>query len=155
MRQVRKRFRKEVFRLVSTGDGNTETLMKIAEVMFGDVGYPKVLETFWRSELSNAVSFLRNEGLIETIGKQWKPIETLNTEDVEIISVRRLKRLRGELKAEVRLAHDHGLVEDAVLSSKMLDLVSQRLEAEELADVEEQSAGVMRSTVEPDGSHLS
>ena len=140
MRQVRKRFRKEVHRLISAGGGNTEMLMDIAKVMFGEVGYPKVLETFWRSELSNAVSHLRNEGLVETIGKKWKPVDELQPEDVDVISTRRFKRLRGELKAEVQLAHKHGRIDDATTAARMLDLVSQQLGGDaDVAQPEHQS----------------
>jgi len=137
LRRVRRDFRKEVLRLIGTGDGNIETLIKLAGSHFGhDVGYEALIKSFLGSEVSNAVSFLRNEGLVETVGKQWKPTDDLRDEDVEIISTRRLKRLRGELKAEVRLAHEHGRTEEAILASRMLDLVSTKLATTDPATVD-------------------
>ena len=128
MRRVRRNFRAEVLRLVSSGNGNMETLTKLADGFFGrDVGYEVLIKTFLGSEVSNAVSFLRNEGHIETVGKQWKPAGELTDDDVTIISTRRLKRLRGELKSEIRMAHNFGKVEEAVLASRMLELVNEKL----------------------------
>ena len=132
MRRVRKDFRKEVLRLVSTGDGDIETLTHLAGRFFGhEVGYEVLIKTFLGSEVSNAVSCLRAEGFIETIGKQWKPVTELKGEDVDIISIRRLKRLRGELKSEIQLAHKHGRVDEAIAASRMLEIVSQQLKGSE------------------------
>jgi len=128
IRRVRKSFRKQVLRFISSGDGNIEKLSELAGSFFGnDVGYEVLIKTFLRAEISNAVSFLRNEGQIETIGKQWKPVSELQPADVEVISTRRKKRLRGELKAEIKLAHNHGLIDDAVLASQMLGLLSSSM----------------------------
>lgn len=135
IRRVRKGFREEVRRLVSTGEGNFESLVELAGKYFGrDVGYEVLIKTFLGTEVGNAVSYLRNEGLIETVGKKWKLSSDLQLEDVEIISVRRLKRLRGELKAEVRLAHNFGRTEEAIAASKMLDIVSQQLTSVEVTE---------------------
>lgn len=135
LRRVRRDFRKEVLQLVNAGEGNFETLMELAERSFRDAGYHELLRTFWTTEVHNAVSYLRDHGdpteRIESIGKKWKPASELTVDDVEVISTRRKKRLRGELKAEVRLAHGHGRTEEAVLASKMLDLISQSLPQED------------------------
>lgn len=136
LRRVRRDFRKEVHQLVNAGEGNFEKLMELAELSFRDAGYHELLKTFWANEVHNAVSYLRDEGQIESIGKKWKPAAELTSEDVDVISTRRKKRLRGELKAEVRLAHQHGRTEEAVLASKMLDLVSQSLPQEETVSTE-------------------
>ena len=128
MRRVRKNFRNEVLRLISSGDGNIKTLMALADGFFGrDVGYEVLIKTFLGSEVSNAVSYLRNEGKIETVGKQWKVAESLTSDDVTIISTRRLKRLRGELKSEIKMSHQFGKTEEAILASRMLELVKSRL----------------------------
>ena len=128
MRKVRKSFRKEVLRLISSGDGNTENLTQTAGGLFGNyVGYEMLIKTFLQSEVSNAVATLRNEGLVETVGKKWKLAGALESEDVDIIHIRRLKRLRGELKAEIRLAHEHGRTNDAINASDMLAIVSSQL----------------------------
>jgi hypothetical protein len=128
VRRVRKNFRKEVLRLISSGDGNIQKLIESAGRHFGhDVGYEVLIKTFLQNEVSNAVSTLRNEGHIETIGKKWKPITTLEPTDVEIISLRRLKRIRGELQAQVRLSHQHGRIDDACTAGRMLETINIEL----------------------------
>jgi hypothetical protein len=141
IRRVRRDFRKEVFQLISSGDGSIQKLVEAAGRHFGHfVGYEVLIKTFLHSEVGNAVSCLRTEGQVETVGKQWKSIASLQSEDVEIISLRRLKRLRGELKAQVRLAHQHGRVEDAVAAARMLEIVNgefsvrQERQQEEVAE---------------------
>ena len=137
LRRVRKDFRKEVLQLISTGDGNIETLISLADKQFGrSVGYHELLKTFLGSEVSNAVSFLRTEGHIESIGKKWKPVGELAEDDVNVIELRRKKRIRGELKASIVLAHNHGRTEEAITAAKMLELIAEpatNSEAEETA----------------------
>ena len=71
IRRVRRDFRKEVLQLISSGDGNIEKLVETAGRFFGrDVGYEVLIKTFLHNEVSNAVSCLRSDGLIETIGKK-------------------------------------------------------------------------------------
>ena len=128
MRKVRKDFRKEVLRQIRAGDGNIENLVETAGQHFGiQVGYEVLIKSFLQSEVSNAVSQLRNEGHIETIGKKWKAADELQREDVSIISVRRLKRLRGELKSQIRLDHDHGLIDEAAEAQRLLEKVEKML----------------------------
>lgn len=135
MRRVRKDFRKEVYRLISAGDGSIDKLVEVAGRFFGrDVGYEVLIKTFLQSEVSNAVTCLRSEGHIETVGKRWKLTEELRPEDVDVISTRRWKRLRGELKSEARLAHDHGRISDATAAGQMLSLVSSMLASQESAE---------------------
>jgi hypothetical protein len=130
IRRVRKDFRKEVLSLIQQGDGNIETLLRLAGDYFGrDVGYEVVLRAFLGSEVGHAVAYLRNEGLVESVGKLWKPASELDDNYVARISNRRFKRIRGELKQGIKLAHDHGLVEDAVMVSKMLETMLNRLPA--------------------------
>lgn len=132
MRKVRKNFRAEVHRLISSGDGNIETLTRSAGQHFGyEVGYEALIKSFLQTEVSNAVKVLRDLGHIETIGKKWKPVEELQPNDVETIAVRRLKRLRGELKAGISLAHQHGRTEEAVAESQMLGIVDSCLRSPE------------------------
>jgi hypothetical protein len=132
--------------LISSGNGSTEKLIEAAGRHFGhDVGYEVLIKTFLHSEVGHAVSYLRTEGHIETVGKQWKPTSELRPEDIDIISLRRLKRLRGELKAQVRLAHQHGRTEDAIVAARMLELVSGKLaERQEHHALESQKAPVGR-----------
>ena len=138
IRRVRKDFRKEVLQMISAGEGSLEKLMEIAGKFFGrDVGYEVLIKTFLQNEISNAVSCLRAEGHIETVGKLWKPIEQLQMEDVDAIALRRLKRLRGELKAQIKLAHRYGRTEDAVTASQMLKTVNDALVASCHAEVAE------------------
>jgi len=142
MRRARKNFRKEVLRLISSGDGNIETLKKLADGFFGeDVGYKVQIAAFLNSEIANALAQLRNEGLIESIGKKWKVNSELTGDDVTVISARRMKRLRGELKAEGKLAHEHGRLEEAAIAGTMLNIVSSRLQ-EETADADKDSLPV-------------
>ena len=125
IRRVRKDFRQEVLRLISTGDGSIEMLVKNAGQMFGhDVGYEVLIKTFLHNEVANAVSYLRNEGLVETIGKQWKTVDGLNQEDIEVIQVRRKKRIRGELKAGKRMAHERGDVDMAAMFGAALNFLN-------------------------------
>ena len=99
LRRVRKDFRKGVLQLISAGDGNFETLIELADKHFGrDVGYEVLIKCFLGSEVSNAVSCLRNDREIETVGKKWKPVGQLEKSDIEVISTRRKKRLRGEFR---------------------------------------------------------
>jgi hypothetical protein len=124
MRRVRKNFRKAVLRTISTGDGNIETLIEIAGKHFGhDVGYEVLIKSFLRNEVSNSLSCLRTEGLAETVGRKWKPADDLTMEESAIVSTRRWKRLRGELKAEVEFSHFHGLIDEATKASELLAMV--------------------------------
>jgi hypothetical protein len=128
LRRVRRNFREEVLRLIRAGEGDMQTLLVLAGRYFGnDVGYEVLIKTFLGSEVSNAVSYLRSEGEVETVGKQWKMSADLQDDDIDIISVRRLKRLRGELTAEARLHHQHGRIGDAEVAGRMLSIVSDRL----------------------------
>lgn len=137
MRRVRRDFRKEVLRLVSSGEGNFEKLIELAGSFFGrDVGYEVLIKSFLGSEVSNAVSYLRSEGAIETVGKKWKPASELQPEDVDIIQIRRLKRIRGELKEEIRLAHHFGRIDEATAASKMLKVVTEQLSSAEVLQPE-------------------
>ncbi len=143
LRTVRKHFRKEALRLVSSGDGNVEILKRLAGSYFGhQVGYEVLITSFLQNEVSNAMSYMRSEGHVESVGKKWKPVADLNEGDIDILSIRRLKRLRGELKAEIRLCHEHGRTEAATSASDMLAIVSARIES---ADREEsRQAGPMQ-----------
>lgn len=127
MRRVRRQFREDLLRSVGAGQGNTDDLMRLAGEHFGrSVGYEELIKTFLRSEVQAGLSVLRNDGHVESVGRKWKSVDNLNEEDVDVISTRRLKRVRGELKAEIRLAHEHGRFEDAVAATRMLDLLQSR-----------------------------
>ncbi len=128
LRSVRKRFRKESLRLVSSGDGNVEILKQLAGSYFGhQIGYEVLINSFLQNEVSNAMSYMRSEGEVESVGKKWKPVADLNEEDIDVLSSRRLRRLRGELTAEIRLCHEHGRTEAAISASEMLAIVSARI----------------------------
>lgn len=137
MRKVRKGFRKEILRSISTGDGNIETLVKLAGKHFGhDVGYEALIKSFLGSEVSNALAYLRSEGLAESIGGTWKPSTDLSMDESAVVSTRRWKRLRGELKSEVRFAHEHGLMDEATKASELLAMVATKeVVTEEAASV--------------------
>ena len=100
----------------------------LARNHFGrDVGYEVLIETYLSSEVSNGCSYLRDEGLVESVGSQWKLKADMEPEDKEIVMTRRDKRLRGELKAQIRMAHEAGDTEAAIKAADML----QRLGATE------------------------
>ncbi|NDF13304.1 MAG: hypothetical protein EB060_10890 [Proteobacteria bacterium] len=126
LRRVRKNFRKEVLQLIKAGEGNLKSLMQLADAHFGsnDCGYHAVLRAFHASEVNNAVSQLRLDGEIETVGKSWKSTEDLQSEDVDIITLRRMKRLRGEAKSLARFAHEHGRTEAAISASHVVSIVN-------------------------------
>jgi hypothetical protein len=128
--------------LISSGDGNIDKLIEAAGGYFGHlVGYEVLIKTFLRSEVTNAVSTLRQEGCVETVGRHWKPVLALESDDVEQISMRRFKRLRGELKEEIRLDHAFGRHEEAAMAGKMLEVLSERLESGDVsAESESQDA---------------
>jgi hypothetical protein len=141
MRSVRRVLRHEVLASVSAGEGDLPTLIKIAGRLLGrDVGYEVLIKTFLANEVSNALAHLRTEGHVESTGRVWKPMAALQGEDVDIVSTRRLKRLRGELKAQVRLAHDHGRVPEAIAADKMLSILGQQLAAIEDAPQKSEEA---------------
>jgi hypothetical protein len=125
LRRVRKNFRKEVHQLIKAGEGNLENLMTLADSHFGsnDCGYHAVLRAFHAGEVNNAVSQLRLDGEIETVGRSWKSTENLQSEDVDIITLRRMKRLRGEAKSLAKFAHDHGRTEAAISASHVVSIV--------------------------------
>jgi hypothetical protein len=107
----------------------------MAGCLFGQrVGYETLIKTFLSTEVSNGLAQLRLEGEVESTGKCWKPIANLQPEDVEIISVRRLKRLRGELKAQEVLAHNHGRIDEAVAVARMLEVISGELHRRETVE---------------------
>src|SRR3990172_6954861 len=111
MRNVRRRLRQELLEAIRKGDGNLSNLIKIAGCLLGQyVGYEILIKNLERSEVNLATSQLRVDGHVESIGKVWKAMEALESQDVDIVSIRRLKRMRGELKAQIRLAHDHGRI---------------------------------------------
>lgn len=130
LRRVRRAFRKDALRLISSGDGNIQKLVEAAAKHFGnDVGYEVLIKTFLQTEVGNAVTFLRQEGHIETIGRQWKPVGLLAPEDATIILSRRQKRIRGELKEYERFAHKFGRFDDATTAAQMLEVSSQQNES--------------------------
>ena len=90
--------------------------------MFGvEVGVTTLMEAFCRNEVSKALAQLRLDGHVESIGSIWKAMESLNLEDADSISIRRLKRLRGELRSEVALNRKFGRWEEAALAQSLLD----------------------------------
>jgi hypothetical protein len=99
--------------------------MDLAYSHFGrnECGYHAVLKAFNQGEVNNAVSQLRLEGKIETVGRQWKDAEALQSEDVDIIIIRRMKRLRGEAKSLGVFAHEHGRTEEAISASNVVSIV--------------------------------
>jgi len=125
LRRVRKNFRKEVLQLIKAGEGNLKNLMALADAHFGsnDCGYHAVLRAFHAGEVNNAVSQLRLDGKIETVGRSWKSTENLQSEDVDIITLRRMKRLRGEAKSLAKFAHNHGRTEAAISASHVVSIV--------------------------------
>ena len=125
IRNVRKHLRKEVLKCVATGHGDLKTLTQVAREIVGNgVGVEKMLEGFYAGEVSKALAVLRSERRVESVGKDWKVTSDLDSTDVDTISLRRLKRLRGELTEEKRLAHEFGRTEEAVLAARMLDILS-------------------------------
>lgn len=139
LRRVRRNFRKEVLQLVKSGAGNRENLLKLAEAHFSsnDCGFAAVLGAFYASEVNNAVSQLRIDGEVETVGRSWKSIEDLQSADVDIITLRRMKRLRGEAKSLAKFAHEHGRTEAAISASHVVSIVKVDESAENaLEDVE-------------------
>jgi len=133
MRHVRRQLRKELLQAIKEEQGDLATLMQIADRLLGRaVGYEVLIKTFLSNEIANGLKQLRVDGEVESTGRLWKPFGDLKSEDVTKISTRRLKRLRGELKAEIRLAHDYGRVEEATVAARMLEIVSQRLQSTEV-----------------------
>ena len=132
IRTVRRQFRKELLMELASGEKHLSELVEIAGRLFGhEVGYETLIKAFLAGEVAKALSLLRLDGEAESVGKVWKKTESLTGDDVDILSLRRFKRVRGELKAEVALAHAYGRVEDAITASQMLAIVTQKLHTEE------------------------
>ena len=143
MRKVRRQFRQEMLRAIEAGNGTAETLEKIARAVLGnDIGLEVAMSSFYANEVNKGLAQLRTDGLAESTGKVWKLAGSLDGEDIEAISIRRMKRIKGELLAEIRLAHDNGRFEEATIASSMLAIVSKQLEA---AVVEAEAAEVTRA----------
>lgn len=137
LRRVRRAFRKDVHRLVSSGDGSIEKLVALARQHFGhDVGYEVLIKTFLHSEVGNAVNFLRQEGKVETVGRQWIAVEHLHDEHVDQIVARRKRRIYGELESLTSFANSHGRFDDSVASAKAR---SSLVESQEKGDVHSES----------------
>lgn len=129
LHRVRKQLRKALLNAVSTGKGDTKSLKAITrEIIGNDVGIERLLDNLYASEVSKGMAVLRSERLVESVGKDWKLLASLDSSDVDTISLRRLKRLRGELRAELRLAHEYGRFDDAIRASKMLETLTGKLE---------------------------
>ena len=146
MRQVRRNLRREIMLAIDDGDGHPKSLAKIAGRLLGqDVGYDTLIKAFCAYEVRNALAQLRLDGKAESTGMLWKAADSLESEDIDIISVRRLKRLRGELESEVRMANQYGRAEDASSASMMLGIVTARL-AEVLPSVEAEPEEVVAAS---------
>lgn len=126
LRRVRKNFRKEVLRLVESGEGSWDSLIRLADAYFGSnsIGYHAVVKAFLHGEVNNAVAKLRSEGFVETVGRHWKSTENLQDEDITQIQTRRLRRIRGELKSQIRLAKDRGRNDEAAIARAALGVMS-------------------------------
>jgi len=134
MKRVRKSFREEALRLVNAGEGNFEKLIELAGQHFGrDVGYETLIKSFLGSEVNNSMAVLRTDGYVESVGKKWVPAATLSPDQQEVVSIRRWKRLRGELKSEEQFAHEHGMTDRAAQAGELLSQVSNWLQPEEVA----------------------
>jgi hypothetical protein len=106
------------------------------EIMGRDVGVEELMESYYANETSNAMKQLRIAGETESVGGVWMRVADLTEANVETISVRRLKKMRGELKAQMTLAHDHGLVGDAAFAGRMLEVLHQELAKRETVEAE-------------------
>jgi hypothetical protein len=132
LRKVRKELRKAMLIAIKQGKRSTRDLFALADAHFGsnDCGYHAVIKAFVMSEVNNAVSFLRQEGHIETVGKEWKPVEEIDQDDALKIMARRKKQIRGLAKGATRFAHEHGHTEDAVCLLNVLGIVKAEDDSE-------------------------
>jgi len=139
MRSARRRLRKEALRLIMSGNGDRATLDRVAcEIMGREVGIEEVTAYFYANEISNATKQLRIAGDVESVAGRWIETSKLSDADVESISVRRLKRLRGEAKAQLKLAHDHGRIDEAAMAGRLLEVIGYELtKRESSGEVEE------------------
>jgi hypothetical protein len=147
LRKVRREFRKALLTAVKQGKRNTRDLVALADAHFGsnDCGYHAVLKAFNVAEVNNAVAFLRQEGHIETVGKEWKPVEELDQDDALKITTRRMKQIRGLAKSTTRFAHEHGQIEEAIRASSVVNIVRVDDESEVAEEVAaEVPASVLR-----------
>jgi hypothetical protein len=128
MRSVRRRLRKELSTEIAGGNGDLPTLRGLTRQLLGhSVGFEVLIDAWCANETSNALAQLRIAGEAESVGKMWKPVDVLTDADVEAISIRRLKRMRGELKAQERLAHEHGRISEAAAVARLLEIIGQEL----------------------------
>ena len=135
MRSARRRLRKELLQCIDAGKGDIATLGQTACAIMGhEVGIEEVTNYFYANEVSNAMKKLRVDGEVESVGRLWMRVGSLSEENVETISIRRLKRLRGESKAQLRLAHDHGRIDEAVAIGQLLEILNQELVKREVVE---------------------
>ena len=141
LRSVRKELRNEILKSVNEGEFRLPAFTGIADHLMGrQVGYEQLIRTFLASEVNSALAYLRLDGKVESIGKLWKPVDSLESGDVDKISTRRKKRLRGELKAQERLSHQYGRIEDAIVAAKMITILTDSIEKSESEQTEESAA---------------
>ena len=138
MRSARRELREKLLNALSTGKGSLPELVRVADGLFSrEVGYGILLNSFLANEVSQGLAKLRIDGAAESVGKIWKLANELDGDDVDKISLRRLKRLRGEFKAQILLDHNFGRTENAVAVARMLEIIEQQLPKEDAVALDE------------------
>lgn len=137
-RKVNKQLRKHLLEAVTKGSGDSETLKQIArEIIGNNVGIERLLDNLYSSAVAQGMAILRSEGHVESIGKNWKLATLLDSDDVDTVQLRRLKRMRGEAVSQIHLAHKHGRIDDATYYASVRDSLNERIAASEAVVAEE------------------
>ena len=68
---LRKNFRERVLHAIDSGSGDREALIELGNECFGeDVGVNVLIRNFLADEVDDAITRLREEGLIQPVGQE-------------------------------------------------------------------------------------
>ena len=123
LRSVRKAFRRELRQLMASKGGYLlpHEGVALARAMFGrEVGVDDLMESYCANQFNAAMAYLRSDRVAESVGREWVAVSQLKPEQVDGVTLRRLKRIVGELRSQVALDHETGRTEEAVKHSLAL-----------------------------------
>lgn len=126
MLKVRRQLRAALHEAIKAGDGSNAVIHKITrDIMEADVTLRVLMDSLVLGEANKATAQLRREFGVESVDTGWVTKEMLSQENVEIISARRFKRVRGECQTEIDLAHTHGMTEEASVAIQIIGLLDK------------------------------
>lgn len=146
MRKVRRLLRHRLRSRLKEGNCSRSEMESIVEsIMAHEVGYATLVSTFLRSELNMALAYLQRgpTAEAESNGMVWKHVDNLDDMDLDVISVRILKRMRGEASRHADISDKHGRHSDASFARGFMDQLERLIEARESAIADEHAESEM------------